>query len=178
MEEEVAPEKVEEDTSKMPSAPTNTKGILKPPHHHHSTPASTSSSRQALCRRVKAVIMGVIIPIGKSRKGLNRSRICLGGSSSNKGKEDHDVLPKKVSFTFTERDALRRIVRRMIQVCVFVSVMMPMQLSHQSNVSFHVLQDCPKMCSSRDRDELLVSVTQLLEETLQEEQVLKKGTKL
>lgn len=75
---------------------------------------TSSSSRLSLCRRVRAVVMGVILPIGKRRKGLNRSRICLGGSAS---KEDTSRLPKKVSFVFTERDALRKIVNRMIQVC-------------------------------------------------------------
>ena len=59
--------------------------------HHHSQPPQPSLSRQSLCRRVNAVVMGVIIPIGKQRKGLNRNRICFGGNGPSS-----DKLPRFV----------------------------------------------------------------------------------
>lgn len=99
-----------------------------------------SLSRQSLCRRVNAVVMGVIVPIGKRRKGLNRNRICLGGKRGE-GEED-DGLPRSVSFVFTEHDALRRIVRRM-------------------------LRECPKMCVEEDREDFLVALLKIMK---QEEQ--------
>lgn len=102
--------------------------------------AASSSSRQSLCRRVNAVVMGVIVPIGKRRKGLNRSRICLGGKRAEG--EEQDGLPRSVSFVFTEHDALRRIVQRM-------------------------LRECPKMCLEEDREDFLVSLLKLMK---QEEQ--------
>ncbi len=105
-------------------------------------------------------MMGVILPIGKRRKGLNRSRICLGGCAS---KEDASGLPKKVSFVFTERDALRKIVNRMIQVC-FVFVCDVKRVN--ADTHYCCEQDCPKMCVQGDREDFLVSVIELLDEVL------------
>ena len=106
------------------------------------TPSTAGSSRLSLCRRVTAVVMGVIVPIGKKRKGLNRSRVCLGGGGASGGssrKEDTSGLPSKVSFVFTERDALRRLVQRM-------------------------MRECPKTCRQGSKEDFLVTLLDLLDE--------------
>ena len=154
---------------------------------HQPQPPQPSLSRQSLCRRVNAVVMGVIIPIGKQRKGLNRNRICFGGNGPSSDKLPRFVyyiwnsfvlsyfhkrqaqaaqvcvlfcfvlfpqtpgpspglmnlllVNRKVSFVFTERDAMRKIVRQM-------------------------MQDCPKMCIHGDREDFLMSLLELLDDEL------------
>ena len=58
------------------------------------------------------MVMGVIVPIGKKRMALNRTRVCC---QLNHPLENNNSrgLPKKVSFFFTEDDALRK-------VCLFL----------------------------------------------------------
>jgi hypothetical protein len=51
------------------------------------------------------------------------------------------LVNRKVSFVFTERDAMRKIVSRM-------------------------MQDCPKMCIHGDREDFLMSLLELLDDEL------------
>ena len=140
------------------SAPSAKKNAHHPASHQPSAPIS---GRQTLCRRVNAVVMGVIIPIGKKRKVLNRNRVCIGlgnaedttsssGPGRRRGVDDDrqiasevDGLPRKVSFLYTEDDALRKAVRRMVK-------------------------DCPRLCMHEDRECFLVKLMQMLEEVAED----------
>ncbi len=84
--------------------------------------SSSSSARQSLCRKVRATVLDIIVPIGKRKRSSSSS----------------SLLPTKTSFVFTEDDALRRVVQRM-------------------------LRDCPKMCAQEDREGFLVKIMEIMD---------------
>ena len=103
-------------TSAMPaSSPSAPPPVLTTPH------PSSSSSRQSLCRKVRGTVLDVIVPIGKRKRDSAT-----------------EPLPTKTCFVFTEDDALRRVVKRM-------------------------LRECPGMCAQEDREGFLVKIMEMME---------------
>lgn len=157
--------------SAHPRAETSAPAAATPPA------APPPPSKQTLPRKVNAMVMGVILPIGKKRKAQRRhtSRIyfprsleeynLLEEGNTYTGAEDpflpRSVLksflsalrtiffltpipfPRKVSFFFTEDDALKRVVRRL-------------------------LKECPKLCSQEDKEDFLVKLMRTMQEVAEE----------
>jgi hypothetical protein len=95
-----------------------------------------SASNKSLYRRVRNSIMGMVVPLGHRRRSSSSKQQ---SPAHKKQQAQCSLLPKKTTFVFTEEDALRRIVKR-------------------------ILKDCPRMSKINDREDFLVKLIELMDD--------------